>query len=137
MGIRQQIDYLPGLLTVEASGEFSLKEAKQAFLETLAAVAQYRAEKVLVDARKVKGRPGDHERFLYGEFAARETMNLVREHKIVPRFAYVLLEPLRDPERYGETVARNRGMKVKVCETPEEAFRWLGVSLRHRPSTGT
>ena len=40
----------------------------------------------------------------------------------LPMFSF---EPLRDPARYGETVAVNRGMKVKVFETLEEAFEWL------------
>lgn len=41
------------------------------------------------------------------------------------QFAYVIHEPLRDPGRYGETVAVNRGMNVKTFETPEEALEWL------------
>ena len=35
-----------GLLSVDASGEFSLDDAKQAFLEMLRAVVQHKAEKV-------------------------------------------------------------------------------------------
>ena len=65
------------------------------------------------------------ERFYYGEFAAKETMRLVKEHGIFPRFAYVMNEPLRDPRRHGETDAVNRGMDVKTFEIPEEAFEWL------------
>lgn len=84
---------------MEANGEFSLEEAKRAFLEMLGVVAQYHAKKVLLDGRNVKGHPQDFERFLYGEFAAKETMRLVRKHKIVPRFAYVIHEPLRDAGR--------------------------------------
>ena len=114
-----------GLLRVDASGDFSLEDAKQAFLEVLGAVAQHKAEKILLDGRNVKGKPKDMERFYYGEFAARETRRIVVEHKIVPRFAYVIHEPLRDPARLGETVAVNRGMILKVFETPEDAIEWL------------
>jgi hypothetical protein len=53
----------------------------------------------------VNGKPRDFERFLYGEFAAQETMKFLHEYGIAPRFAYVILEPLPDPARYGETVA--------------------------------
>jgi hypothetical protein len=125
MSILQVMHFESGLLKVDARGEFSLEEAKRAFLEMLEAVAQYRAEKVLVDGRNVKGKPEDFERFLYGEFAAKETHRLAKEHGIVPRFAYVLHEPLRDPRRFGETVAVNRGMNIKVLENPEAAFEWL------------
>ena len=110
---------------MDASGEFSLEDAKQAFLELLKAIAQYQAEKILFDGRNVKGKPGDLERFYYGEFAARETHRIVVEHKIVPRFAYVMHEPLRDPTRLGETIAVNRGMNVKSFETLEDAIEWL------------
>ena len=125
MTIQQNMHFQSGLLSVDASGEFSLEDAKQAFLEMLEAVAQHKAEKILFDGRNVKGRPEDLERFYYGEFAARETHRIVVEHKIVPRFSYVMHEPLRDPTRLGETIAVNRGMNVKTFETPEDAIEWL------------
>jgi hypothetical protein len=71
-----------GLLSVDASGDFSLEDAKLAFLEMLGAVAQYKAEKILLDGRNVNGNPRDIERFYYGEFAARETRRIVVEHNI-------------------------------------------------------
>ena len=137
MSIRHHMRFESGLLKVEANGEFSLEEAKRVFLEMLGAVAQYQAEKVLLDGRNVKGNPREFERFLYGEFAAQETVRLAHKHKIVPWFAYVIHEPLRDPGRYGETVAVNRGMNIKVFETMEEAFEWLGPSTAtKRPARG-
>jgi hypothetical protein len=125
MSIQQHMHFQSGLLRIDASGEFSLEDAKQAFLEMLKAVGLHKAEKILLDARNVKGKPGDLERFYYGEFAARENHRMVVEHKIVPRFAYVIHEPLRDPTRLGETVAVNRGMNVKTFETQEDALEWL------------
>jgi SpoIIAA-like len=114
-----------GLLSVDASGDFSLEGAKQAFLEMLSAVAKHQAEKILFDGRNVRGKPEEIERFFYSDFAAREVRSIVVEHRIVPRFAYVMHEPLRDPGKYGETVAVNRGMNVKVFETPADAIEWL------------
>ena len=125
MSMQQNMHFQSGLLSVDASGEFSLEDAKQAFLELLKAIEQYQAEKILFDGRNVKGKPGDMERFYYGEFAARETLRIVGEHRIAPRFAYVMHEPLRDPTRLGETVAVNRGMNVKTFQTPEDAIEWL------------
>ena len=125
MSMEQNMHFESGLLLVGAIGEFSLEDAKQAFLEVLEAVAQHKAEKILLDGRNVKGKPKDMERFYYGEFAARETRRIVVEHKIIPRFAYVIHEPLRDPARLGETVAVNRGMLLKVFDTPEDAIEWL------------
>ena len=133
MSIRQQICFEFGLLKVEAHGDFSLEEATRALVEMLGAAAQYRAEKVLLDGRNVKGAPREYERFLYGELAAQGTREFIREYRYAPRFAYVLHEPLRDPDRYGETVAVNRGMTVKVFETPEEALKWLGLTPPNEP----
>lgn len=125
MSLQQKMHFESGLLSVEAGGEFSLEDAKQAFLELLEAVAQHRAQRILFDARNVKGKPRDMERFYYGEFAALKTHTIVAEYNIVPQFAYVLHEPLRDRTRLGETVAVNRGMNVKTFETPEDAIEWL------------
>ena len=133
MSLLQEIHFESGLLKVDVRGEFSLEEAKRAFLEKLEAVVRYQAKKVLVDGRNVKGNPGAFERFWYGEFAAQETMRLVKEHGIVPRFAYVVDEPIRDPRRFAETVAVNRGMKMKVFETSEDAFEWLELTPTEKP----
>jgi hypothetical protein len=136
MSILHQMHFESGLLSIDATGEFTLEEAKRVFLEVLGAVAQYQAKKVLLDGRTLKGKPEDFERFLYGEFAAKETIRLVQEHGIAPQFAYVLKEPLRDPGRFGETVAVNRGMNIKTFETPEEAFEWLGLTLPDKSNAG-
>ena len=105
MSLQQIMHFESEVLRVEASGDFSLEDAKQAFRELVGAVARYKAETILLDGRNVTGKPRDIERFYYGEFAATEAHRIVVAHKIVPRFAYVLHEPLRDPARLGETVA--------------------------------
>ena len=135
MSLQQEIHFESGLLTIDARGEFSLEEAKRAFLEMLAAVAQYQAEKVLFDGRNLKGQPEHIERFYYGYFAATETIKLMARYPMyrAPRFAYLINEPLRDPRRYGETVAVNLGMTIKTFETPEEAFNWLDLTPPSKP----
>jgi len=124
-------------LHVDASGEFSLEEAKRTFLEMLAAVAMHKARKVLIDGRKVVGEPKTMERFYYGEFAAQAVARSAdRERPYVPQFAYVLHEPVLDPQRFGERVARNRGMYVKVFDHLEEALEWLGTSPADETDSG-
>ena len=138
MAIRQEMHFESGVLNVEASGEFSLEEAKRTFLEMLQAVVQYQAAKVLFDGRNLKGEPAHIERFYYGYFAATESIHLMTQYGMsqAPQFAYVIKEPLRDPGRYGETVAVNRGMNVKTFETLEEALEWLAVTPRDKPDAG-
>jgi hypothetical protein len=125
--ILQEMRAESGLLYVLASGEFSLDSAKQAFVAMLDAIAKHQAQLVLFDGRTITGRLEGLERFLYGEFAANQTAELVKAHHLTPRFAYLLHVPIRDPNRLGEMVAVNRGMEVKTFETPDDAREWLGL----------
>ena len=73
----------------------------------------------------MSGEPLTIERFLYGEFVAEAVKKLGVE--AIPVFAYVLHEPVLDPMRFGETVALNRGMNLKVFDDYDSALEWLGV----------
>ena len=115
-----------GVLNVDATGQFSLNEAKRTFLEMLEAVALHKTGRVLFDGRKLLGKPESLERFYYGEFAAKSVRDFAaRGVSGGTRFAYVLSEPVLDPKRFGENVAVNRGMLVKAFDNPEEARQWL------------
>ena len=116
-----------GFLNVDAVGKFSLNEAKRTFLEMLEAAAQHKSQKVLFDGRKLTGKPELIERFYYGSFAARAVADFRGGVLRFTIFAYVLKEPVLDPRRFGETVAVNRGMSVKVFDNLEDAVKWLGV----------
>jgi len=119
----------PGFLHAEAAGDFSLEEAKRTFLEMLEAVARHRVEKVLFDGGKLTGNPTTMERFYYGAFAANSVARFGdRGVSPVTQFAYVLREPILDPQRFGETVAVNRGMFIKVFDNLEDALGWLQIA---------
>jgi len=133
MGRSMELEIYPeeSLLRVVAKGEFSLEEAKRTFLEMLEAVALHKSKKVLLDGRTVLGDPKTMERFYYGEFAAQSVSQY--QARGVSRgtpFAYVLLEPMLDPNRFGETVAVNRGMVIKVFDNSAEALVWLEAEIR-------
>ena len=116
------------LLRVQATGEFSLEEAKRTFLEIMEGLALQGTKRVLIDGRTITGDPETIERFYYGEFAAQTVVRYeVRGVSPATPFAYVLTEPVLDPQKFGETVAVNRGMRVKVFDNPEEALEWLGI----------
>ncbi len=106
-------------------GAFELDLARQQFIELLDEAIRNGASKVLIDGRQMTGTPTEFERFLYGSFAAWATVDVMTQHKVWLKFAYVIHEPLRDPERFGETVAVNRGMDVKTFEDINEAVEWL------------
>lgn len=137
MGMYLRICAGSGLLSVTATGEFSLKEAERTFLEILDAVAQHKTAKILIDGRELKGQPKSIERFYYGEFAANAVARF-RKRDVVraPQFAYVLKEPVLDPRRFGETVAVNRGMWVMVFDNLDDAFGWLRFAPANKPDAG-
>jgi hypothetical protein len=116
----------PRFLRVVASGDFNLAEAERTFLEVIDAVAIHKTHKVLFDGREVIGEPTILQRFFYSNFVALTVARYAAESgKPAPQFAYVLEEPVLDPNRFGEKVARNRGMNMKVFDTLEEALSWL------------
>ena len=60
---------------------------------------------------------GTAKRFQYGTDIAKYFRGL--------KLAIVLDEPMREPRKFSETVAVNRGAKVRICGTVEEACSWL------------
>ena len=131
MGMLLEIDPKSECLYATITGHFALEDAMRTFLELLHAVAQHRSEKVVFDGREIWGDVASFERFCYGDYVANEVVALVnRSGMKPPKFAYVLKEPILDPGRYGETVAANRGMRVRAFDNLEDALEWLGL----RPS---
>jgi hypothetical protein len=127
----------PGFLHAKAAGQFSLEDAKKTFMELLDAVAQRQVKKVLFDGRELSGEPEPMERFYYGKFAAGAVVRSATPGvSPATQFAFVLKEPVLDPEKFGETVAVNRGMLVRAFETPGEALQWLGVAPANGPRAG-
>ena len=134
MSIQLQINAESDLLTVVATGNFSLEAAKRTFLQIVKASARRNCKKVLLDGRNLTGNPEGMERFYYGEFVAETVMNSIANGVFAPRqFAYVLREPILDPRRFGETVAVNRGVNAKTIETRKDALHWLGIAQASKP----
>lgn len=128
MGIDLQLFIEPDRIRAVATGEFSLEEAERTFLELMDAVVRHKVEKILIDGREISGSLTVMERFSFGAFTADTVDASVMEGKVHnPQFAYVLAEPVLDPYRLGESVAMNRGMRIKMFEDVDDALQWLGL----------
>lgn len=128
----------PRYLRVITSGHFTLAEAESTFLQVIDAVTLHKADKVLFDGREVIGEPTIIQRFYYSDFAARTVARYAAESgNPWPQLAYVLEEPVLDPNRFGEKVARNRGMNMRVFDNLEEAFTWLELEFIELDNGGT
>jgi len=117
-----------GFLHVLITGEFSLTESKTITARIFETLLLHSLQKVLVDFRQVTGDPELVERYLYSVFVSAELDRFYDAggHRFT-RFAYVGAEALLDRRRFGETVALNRGVKVKVTDSMAEARCWLEI----------
>ncbi len=96
-------------------------------VETIAdAVDQAPAGAVLLDGRELAGAFSDLDRLGFG-------LALARRWKAIP-FAIVGPVALVDPRRFGEFVARNRGVNCRVFTDLDEAQRWLLTQSPRPPS---
>ena len=128
MSMVARIEPEKGFLRVHLTGDFSLAEAKNAYVQTLEAVALHKMTKVLADCRNLKGTMTFMERFEYSTFVAQEItkasgMGVSR----CTRFAYVSKPPFFDRTKFSETVAVNRGATVLTTDSMEEAMKWLEI----------
>ena len=129
MEVSLWVDAERDLLAVTYSGDFSPAEAEGSFLDLLDTLVEHKLRKVLIDGRQLIGDPELLERFYYGTFVAQAVNRTVnRTACAVPAFAYVLEKPMLDPDRFGETVAVNRGMRVRAFDNLEQARWWLGLN---------
>jgi hypothetical protein len=131
LALTLQVDRDRRLLSVVYSGAFDVTQAQETFHDILAALIEHKLNKVLIDGCQIIGDPEPLERFYYSSYVADAVAQTVNQSKIeVPRFAYVLKAPMLDPKKFGETVAVNRGMRVKVFDNMKQAELWLGVPGR-------
>jgi len=114
------IEQTPEWLLVHARGVFDLAWFKQLIHDAIAmaqtALPPPRA--MLLDLREITGgRIRDMDRYDLAVLAARDSVGAP--------IALVATEALVDPRRFGEVVARNRGLNVRVFTDMDEATAWL------------
>ena len=110
-------------MTLIASGTYSLERAIHLCKLSIDTCFSYNKSKILVDITKVTGNVPFFDRFQYAEALAqyKSTHALTKVSKI----ALVGREPLIDKNRFGETVAVNRGVNIKVFTELNDALAWL------------
>ena len=118
--------YEEPVLMVTVSGKFSQASAKSTFGETLESMAQLQAYRLLVDCRTMILPDSVSEVFEYASFVAESlTRHLADDMAVIPRLAYVFGAGHEAIVKFGETVAMNRGMDLRVFADFDEAHTWL------------
>jgi len=115
-----RFEHTPEWLHVHARGAFDLRWL-QGFIVDIAAAAKATTpapRAILIDVRELTGaRPDGMELYDLGVLASRDIIG-------VP-VAFVGSESFIDPRRFGESVARNRGLNLRVFTDMDEALKWL------------
>jgi hypothetical protein len=125
------IEVRESYLYVKISGKISLisksgwGEIKSALINVVNRAKKTDIYKLLIDCRDFSGTLSTFDRFLLAVFFVRENSKLINKQMHQLKISFVVNESLMDPQRFGETVARNRGLYGLVTDNIEEAIHWL------------
>src|SRR5215471_8151375 len=127
MASHLEITPLRNYLSASITGECSLAEAKDHFKQILDACVEYKLPRILIDVRTVTILlpMTTVKRFDFAEFLARAYWESPARQLKDFRLAYVGSPAHVDPGGFGETVARNRGINVKITTKMDDALAWI------------
>jgi hypothetical protein len=126
--MKMHIEERPTYLHVIFDGDIDIKQAKEFTTQVLETCGKLRTGNVLMDMRNLRGKPTTMGRWEYAQDLSDQYLKFIIEDKLVPlKLAILGKEPVIDPGRLGETMARNRGMQVKVTSNETDAYAWLEV----------
>jgi len=125
MSLNFQIKRESAFILVAGDGEFDLADSKRIIETAIDSALEQKVPRILIDARSVTGKPTTMQRFEFANHVV--TLYRQRERARFIRIAVVGFKPLIDPNRFGETVAVNRGVPLRVTTNITEAIEWLAA----------
>ena len=125
MSISFSIESKVSYLHVSCAGTYDRLSVMDMYQQILRTAADQNLSRILIDCRKVKGDISVLERYITSTYGAELCLKYITTIRF--KISMVGEEPPLDPERFGETVARNRGVDVLVTTELEEAYNWLGI----------
>ena len=110
-------------LLISVRGNYSLSNANNLFKLAIDNSLSHNKSKILIDITDITGSIPFFNRFLFSEVL----WNYIRKHALgkVNRIAVVGKEPIVDKEKFGEIVAKNRGVNVRVFTDRSKASNWI------------
>lgn len=110
---------------VQIKGTLHIKRLNAAIAFAYGFAAQHDSRTLIFDASSLVGQPSLTDRFdISVQFA-----EAMRSAQSGLRLVLCLREDQRDPERFGLTVARNRGLNPDITNTLQEALTCIGISF--------
>jgi len=129
LGIQTEADVRGGYLYLSCTGAFSSDSLLRVFKKGFAIAEKKELMAVLVDARGLEGpSPSILQRFALGKLLAEI------QHRQSPCIRMVVVgdEPFVSHDKFGETVAVNRGAVGKVFTDIDEAVTWVEQLIEER-----
>ena len=120
MDIPEHFEMAEGYACHRPVGQVSLQEAIDLISRAIAFSRDHQIRRLLVNATGLTGfePPGTWERFWLATQFAEAARSAVK-------VALVTRAEMIDPQRFGVTVARNRGLLAQVFTSEGEAWAWL------------
>jgi hypothetical protein len=118
MSLQLQMEQMPGYLAARFIGSGVVEEAWRQFESIAEHCMRAKNNKLLIDATRAEVKVSLVERFL----AAKRTL-IFAQYGL--KVAFVEILERVDPNRFGETVARNRGVNIRAFTNVEDAEEWL------------
>ena len=107
---------------IHCVGEYEIESVLEVYSTAFDLAADENLDAILVDGIALQGpQPTTMERYRMGNYIAQRCLAFGK----YVRIAVVSNVHIIDPNRFGETVARNRGGLLKVFTKIEEAITWL------------
>jgi len=123
MSIKCVVVLEDGYVCLQCTGYCTLEAVKDLYSSAVNAALEHGSSHVLIDAIEVKGDLTLLERYESSEYLAREILR--RAPGKIKKIAVCSMEPPLDPQRFGEIVAKNRGINAKATTDMDEAVAWL------------
>jgi hypothetical protein len=128
MAIELKTEPQPGYLRITFEGHFEPSLIDEVTSGVVENGVKHQSSKMLLDFRQVDGQMSTMDRYNVASIFAKKYLDQKLAGTIPScRFAFVGNHPLVDPKKFGETVAINRGINIKVFTEMAEALAWLEV----------
>jgi hypothetical protein len=118
MGLRASFEDRGSYLLCQFAGRFELADRLELTREIRAYCTEHGHRRVLVDVRESQGTLGPLDRYQHA-------IEMARPGSLGVRTAVVARPDQVFPDRFWETVTRNRGLVTRVVTDMEEAIVWL------------
>jgi hypothetical protein len=110
---------------LRCTGVCSLADVKKLYSKAVDAAMEHKRPRVLIDVDGITGDLRAMERYESSVFLARDILQ--RALGKITKIAVCGKEPPLDPQRFGETVAKNRGVNAKAFTNCDEAIEWINL----------